>query len=72
MGNWGACSDGVCGKCHGVKKVVLGALLVAWAWWWPAVDWRVFVGGLLVLVGLLKLVKPSCGHCEMPAAKKKR
>ena len=74
MGDWGPCWEGVCAKCHGVKKLVLGLLLLAWAWWWPATDWRVFFGLLLALVGLLFLFKPTCGHCGAPAAggKKKR
>ncbi len=73
MGNWGECWGGVCGGCHGVMKFVLGLLLLAWAWWWPATDWRVFFGAVLVLLGALKFLKPSCGHCGgAPAGKKKR
>lgn len=65
------CSDGVCMKCHGIKKLVLGALVLAWALLLPMLDWRLVLGGLLVLAGVLKLVKPSCGHCDMPDKKKK-
>ncbi|OGZ65710.1 MAG: hypothetical protein A2822_04965 [Candidatus Staskawiczbacteria bacterium RIFCSPHIGHO2_01_FULL_41_41] len=65
------CGDGVCMKCHGVKKLVLGALVLAWALLLPSLDWRLVLGGLLVLAGVLKLVKPMCGHCAMPDKKKK-
>ena len=37
--NCGCCSDGVC-RCHGVKKLVLGVLVLVWALWQPALDWR--------------------------------
>jgi len=60
------CGSGICGKCHGVKKLVLGVLVLGWAWLLPSLDWRFVLGGLLVLVGVLKLVKPMCGHCAMP------
>ena len=65
------CKDNVCMKCHDVKKVVLGLLVLAWALLLPTLDWRLVLGGLLVLVGVLKLVKPSCGHCDMFEKKKK-
>lgn len=65
------CGSGMCSKCHGAKKIVLGALALAWALWMPSLDWRLVLGGLLVVAGVLKLVKPSCGHCDMPEKKKK-
>lgn len=71
------CSCGVCGKCHGVMKLVWGVLLLVNAFVWPrwmGVDgWVSFVAVLMVLVGLMKMLKPSCGHCEseMPPKKKK-
>ena len=65
------CKDNVCMKCHGVKNLVLGLLVLAWALLLPMLDWRLVLGGLLVLVSVLKLVKPSCGHCDMPEKKKK-
>lgn len=64
------CWDGVCMKCHGAKKLVLGVLVLAWALWWPMLDWRLVLGALLVLMGLLKMVKPMCGHCG-PEKKRK-
>ena len=68
--NCGCCSDGVC-RCHGVKKLVLGVLVLVWALWQPALDWRLVLGGVLVVAGVLKLVKPLCSHCCMPEKKKK-
>ena len=65
------CCDGMCTKCHGVKKLVLGLLVLVWALLLPALDWRLVLGGLLVLAGVLKMVKPMCGHCEMSEKKKK-
>lgn len=62
-GNNMACRDGVCGKCHGMKLIVLGIVLLAWALWIPDVKWQVVIGGLIALGGLLKIVKPVCGHC---------
>lgn len=67
----GCCYDGMCAKCHGVKKLVLGVLVLAWAVLLPLLDWRLVLGGLLVLAGALKLAKPSCGHCGMSEKKKK-
>ena len=71
------CSCGVCGKCHGVMKLVWGVLLlvnaIVWPRWLGVDGWVSFVAVLMVLVGLMKMLKPSCGHCgsEMPAKKKK-
>ena len=72
----GCCYDGMCTKCHGVKKVVFGLLLLLNAFLWPkwlGVDgWVAWLAVLAVLAGALKLAKPSCGHCAMPAEKKKK
>jgi len=71
-------SSGVCGKCHGVMKIVFGALLLVNAFLWPkwlGIDgWIAFVAALMVIFGLIKLLKPACGHCEVekPAKKKKK
>jgi len=66
------CNDGVCAKCHGVKKLVWGALLLLNAFVWPqwlGIDgWISFVAVLWVIAGFLKIVWPSCGHCSVPAA----
>lgn len=71
----GCCWDGMCAKCHGVKKVVFGLLLLLNAFLWPkwlGVDgWVAWLAVLAVLAGALKLAKPSCGHCGMSEKKKK-
>lgn len=70
------CCNGVCSKCYGLKKVVWGALLLLNVWVWPkwlGVDgWVSWIAVLLVIAGVLKVIKPSCGHSvskEAPARK---
>jgi len=62
-------------RCHGVKKLTFGLLLLLNGFVWPkwlGVDgWVAWLAVLLVLAGVLKLVKPMCGHCAMPEKKKK-
>ncbi len=74
----GNCSDGVCGKCHAVMKVVVGGLVLlniyVWPKWtsWPN-GWFAFIAVLLIIKGAIKFVMPSCGHCKgdmMPSGKK--
>ena len=65
------CWNGVCMKCHGAMKLIVGLVVLVWAVKWPMVDWRLVLGGLLVLGGIMKLVKPMCGHCSMSEKKKK-
>ena len=50
-----ACSP----RCMGLKLLVLGVLIVLntmYSW----VSWGLFVGGIVGLAGLLKLVTPKC------------
>ena len=61
--------DGMCSRCCGVKKIVIGALLLLNAFVWPlwtGLDgWVKFVAGLYVLGGLAKLLLPNkCAHCS--------
>lgn len=66
----------MCRKCCGGFKIMVGVLLLLWFWKFPAVDWRLFFGGLLVVVGLLKQFAPKCPVCQtccqMPPKGKKR
>ena len=62
------CCCGACAKCHAAKYVVVGAVVLATAVYWPDKIWHV-LGGLLILKGVLKMAMPNCGHCQ-PMAKK--
>ena len=57
------CHHGMCTKCHAGKLLVLGVLVILNTLW-SFVSWGIFIGALLVLGGLVKLVKPMCPHCE--------
>jgi len=51
-------------KIMGGKMIILGALIVANAYW-GLLNWPWFIGGVLVLAGIAKLAMPSCRHCGM-------
>ena len=65
------CCEGICNKCWAIKWIVLGIILIlvrlytTWDIW-------VVLGALFVLKGILKLVKPTCGHSEEKQAEKKK
>lgn len=73
----------MCMRCHAVKKLVIGALVLINAFLWPmwtGIDgWLAFFGVLMVLGGFLMLVMPPCKSCmgacstekTMPMAKKR-
>lgn len=46
-------------KWHGWKMLILGLLVLANVYW-PTVDWITFVGIILVVGGLMKLMMPCC------------
>jgi len=54
---------GYCSRCKGMSTIVLGVLvwlnIVWWSW-----DWWKLVGTLLLVGGLVRVFKPSCGCCE--------
>lgn len=56
------CHHGVCSKCHAGKLLFLGVLVLLNSVW-SIIAWDVFIGAVLILGGLLKLVKPICPHC---------
>ena len=65
------CEGGMCSRCAAGKWIVFGLLLIInklYIMWDP---WM-FVGGLLILKGLLKMIKPSCGHCGTMEMKKSK
>lgn len=67
----GYCNGGMCNKCKGGFKLVLGLLVLAnvyylnWSWW-------TFLGTILVLGGIAKMVKPCCPHCDCNMSMKKK
>ena len=67
------CMMGACYRCWGAMKVVAGLLVLA-NFYLLKLDWALFIGGLLVLGGLVKIAMPNCGHCmpEEKAPSKKR
>ena len=47
-----ACECKMCGmKGHGICKIVLGALVLANAYW-PTVSWPVFIGTMIIIAGI--------------------
>ncbi len=64
MNNCEGCHEGMCSKCKGGFKIVLGLLVLAnvnylmWSWW-------TFLGAVLILAGIAKWIRPCCPHCEM-------
>ena len=42
-------------KAHGTMKIVLGLLVLANAYW-PTVSWPVFIGAVMVLAGIIKVM----------------
>jgi uncharacterized membrane protein HdeD (DUF308 family) len=57
------CWGGKCHACHGGTLFILGLIVLANVYW-PFLSWGVLIGLLLVLGGILKWVKPHCGHCK--------
>lgn len=57
----------MCKKCWGIKSIVTGGLLLLNAFVWPVwtgVDgWLAWIGVLMVLCGVIKLVAPMCPDC---------
>ena len=53
--------------CYGVKMVVVGALLAVneLGLFWNAVSPWLLIGGVLIVLGALKIVMPVCPiHCK--------
>ena len=58
-----SCSIGTCTRCHGSVLLVIGVLLLVNAYWPFLADWTL-VGWILAILGLAKIARPTCGHCE--------
>lgn len=63
MGMKAGCLGGVCAKCRGSMVLVFGIVLLI-NQLWKFADWVTLVAILLILAGILKLIKPGCGHCN--------
>ena len=50
-------------KMMGCKMLVLGLLVLANSYW-NVVDWVTFIGGILAIAGLLKLLVPMHACCK--------
>jgi len=50
-------------KMMGCKMLVLGVLVLANNYW-KVVDWTAFIGGLLVIAGVMKMIAPMHGCCK--------
>ena len=46
-------------KMWGLKMIILGLLVLANAYW-LILDWSLFIGVILIIAGLAKLLMPSC------------
>ena len=57
------CMGGSCSRCHSGKLLILGLLILVNVYWLNF-DWFKFIGGLLVIGGILKLAMPWCPHCK--------
>ena len=57
------CMMGGCMRCRSGMKIILGLLVLANAYW-NFTNWAYFIGGILVIAGILKMIKPCCPHCE--------
>ena len=60
--------EGMCWHCHGIYKIVFGALLLLNAYLWPqwmGIDgWITWLAVLLVVGGVVKLAVPNkCSRC---------
>lgn len=53
---------GMCSRCKGWKAFIVGLIFLI-NYFWPFADWWMLVGLLLTLAGLVRIIKPSCGHC---------
>ena len=50
-------------KMMGAKMLILGILILA-NMYWGFLNWVAFIGGILVLWGLIELLMPGCKMCK--------
>ncbi len=65
------CNTDYCTRCRSIVTIVLGALILINAYWWPrwvGIDnWIAFFGALTLIGGVITYLKPTCG-CESHSA----
>lgn len=54
---------GMCHKCMGLKALILGVLILLNVYL-VGLDWAVFVGAVIALAGIVKMLMPNCSHCR--------
>ena len=54
---------GVCHRCRALKVLILGILILLNAYL-AVVNWAVFVGGIIAIAGIVKLIWTHCSHCK--------
>jgi hypothetical protein len=47
-------------KCMATTLIILGILIVLKDLYWKNLSWAVFIGGLIILKGLMKILHPAC------------
>jgi hypothetical protein len=47
-------------KCVATTLIVLGILVILKDLYWKNMSWAVFIGGLIVIKGLAKILHPRC------------
>ncbi len=56
-------TKGTCHRCWGGMLLVLGVLIVLNDLW-AMLSWGMFIGVIVALKGLIKLLMPYCTHCK--------
>lgn len=54
---------GTCYRCWGGMLLALGVLIVLNDLW-AMLSWGMFIGVIIALKGLIKLLMPTCKHCK--------
>ena len=53
--------EGYCGKCNGVWAIVIGVLVIVKEYLFVNLGWPLFLGLLLIFVGIMLQNRPQCG-----------
>ncbi|MEK6967847.1 MAG: hypothetical protein AABX51_04405 [Nanoarchaeota archaeon] len=61
---------GMCSRCKGSMMIAVGILVLANVYFLYQ-PWALFIAGILVVGGILKLIMPKCGHVTCCTEEKK-